>query len=147
MSGPSRTAPMIFLFIALTLASCKPQQTYALENPGLKATSTGTTAPEPVRATSTLIPEPSATMPPACLDAEGRLLESSYAGVVYEHELAYLVYLPPCYADSALSYPTIFLLHGYPYDQTHWLDLGLVEAYERGVVNEGWPRVIFVLPY
>ena len=132
---------------SLIITSCRPRQSSARTNPAPKATSSPSGTPVPDLPSATPVLHPSATVRPDCLDTEGKLLEGSYPGVVYERETPFLAYLPPCYTESELSYPIVYLLHGYPYDQTHWIDLGLLEAYERGVANDGWPRVLFVLPY
>jgi enterochelin esterase-like enzyme len=87
------------------------------------------------------------TPKPICSEEQGQLLEQTYTGYVYGEQIPYLVYLPPCYAESTQAYPGVYLLHGYPFDQTHWLDLGFLPAYEVGLQSGRWPAVIFVLPY
>jgi enterochelin esterase-like enzyme len=134
------------LLISLILAGCQSQRPSSRENPAPKATVLPSVSARPDQASVTAVPQPTSTQHLACPDAEGQLQENTYPGLVYKHELPYLVYLPPCYVDNGQSYPVVYLLHGYPYDQTHWLDLGLVQAYEQGVVSKGWPRVIFILP-
>jgi enterochelin esterase-like enzyme len=44
---------------------------------------------------------------------------------MYE-QVAYLVHLPPCY-DQFIdrAFPTIYLFHGWPLDEHHWLNLGV----------------------
>ena len=83
----------------------------------------------------------------ACDHDRGEIIEGSYPGVVYPQEMLYLAYLPACYDVEAQRYPVVYLFHGYPYDQTHWLDLELITAYEDGKQREGWPSVIFILPF
>jgi enterochelin esterase-like enzyme len=41
----------------------------------------------------------------------------------------------------------VYLLHGYPYDQTHWLDLDLIKAYEQELAGGKLPHVVFVFPF
>jgi len=141
----ARIAHMVLL-LGWIFTSCQSQPAYWRANPALKATSTPFSHPDQDPPANTPTPKPSATVRPACLDTKGQLHESKYTGSVYAREISYIVYLPPCYADSALSYPVVYLLHGLPYDEYHWLDLGLVEAYELGTANYAWPQVIFVLP-
>lgn len=61
-------------------------------------------------------------------------------------QVPYLIYLPACYAVEARSYPVLYLLHGLPFNEQHWLDLGVVEAAEAGIHSAGWPRQILVMP-
>jgi enterochelin esterase-like enzyme len=56
------------------------------------------------------------------------------------------VYLPSCYAALADRYPAVYLLHGYPYDETHWDDLGADEVAADGMANRGWPEFLVVMP-
>ena len=147
--------PGMSLLLALAFASCGPRQSSSRANPAPKATSSPSSTPAPdlpsatpaLQPSATPVLQPSATLRPACQEAEGQLLEGSYPGFVYSREIPFLIYLPPCYAEGVVGYPAVYLLHGYPYDETHWVDLGLLEAYELGVANDDWPRVIFVLPY
>lgn len=56
------------------------------------------------------------------------------------------VYLPPCYESSVERYPVLFLLHGYPYDETHWIDLGVDELVTAGITAGAWPPFLMVMP-
>jgi enterochelin esterase-like enzyme len=80
-----------------------------------------------------------------CEQSSGSLSEHSYEGIVTGEELLYLAYLPPCYS-STKAYPILTLLHGYPFDENHWLNLDLIPIYEEGFNDKGWPGVIFILP-
>jgi enterochelin esterase-like enzyme len=60
-------------------------------------------------------------------------------------EVPLIVYLPPCYQNSTGAYPVLYLLHGYPYDQSHWVDLGVIDASDRAI-REGMEPFIMVLP-
>ncbi len=55
------------------------------------------------------------------------------------------IHLPPC-RESGRRYPTLYLLHGYPYDETHWDQLGVDEALEEGIRGGRWPPFLVVLP-
>ncbi len=55
-----------------------------------------------------------------------------------------LVYLPPCYSDRAGPFPVLYLFHGKPFNQTHWVDLGVVKALE--VESLGRADWVLVMP-
>jgi enterochelin esterase-like enzyme len=137
----------LYILASLVLMGCQPQQFRSHGNPALKATSQPISSVLPRMATSTSLPQATATPTPVCTEDKGQLVEGSYHGKVYGQEIPYLAYLPPCYSDGNELFPVMYLLHGYPFDQTHWLNLGLVEAYERGLTRGLWPRVIFILPF
>lgn len=126
----------------LMMAGCQLPDSGNISNPLPKATASSTITAEP-RVTES-IPEPEAT---PCTDREGRLVEEVYEGVVYQGLIPYLTYLPPCYEVSDQRYPVIYLLHGYPFDQTHWVDLGIINAYEGGLDVHDWLPVIFIFPF
>lgn len=105
-----------------------------------------TTTPEP-RATPQASATPTATPTAVCTETEGQLIESSYPAVAVAGEVPLLVYLPPCYEDGAVGYPTAYLLHGLPYDQRHWLNLGVTEQADSAHRGERWQPMILVLPY
>jgi enterochelin esterase-like enzyme len=56
------------------------------------------------------------------------------------------MYLPPCFSDQAGPLPALYLLHGYPFDEDHWLDLGAA-AVADGLILSGQRRpFLMVLP-
>jgi enterochelin esterase-like enzyme len=135
---------MFLLLISVSACGAGPFDTSI--DPIQKATVSSTATATPVASTATVLSSPSATPKPTCTEEQGQLLEQTYTGYVYGEQIPYLVYLPPCYAGSPQAYPGVYLLHGYPFDQTHWLDLEFLQAYEKGLQNGRWPAVIFVLP-
>jgi enterochelin esterase-like enzyme len=59
----------------------------------------------------------------------------------------YFIYLPPCYdANSEVRYPVVYLLHGIPMDERHWLDEGLVETADKLFGSGELPPFIVVMP-
>ena len=40
----------------------------------------------------------------------------------------------------------MYLLHGYPYNQAHWQDLGAIEVADHGIGEGDWPPFIMVMP-
>ena len=70
----------------------------------------------------------------------------TYRGAAVAQEVPYLIYLPPCYDQRSERYPTLYLLHGFPFDANHWMDLGAAELVDKGIARDGWPPVILVMP-
>jgi enterochelin esterase family protein len=70
----------------------------------------------------------------------------TYPGAVFEGEVPVWVFLPPCYARGDRRYPVLIALHGYPYDESHWADLGLLTAAEAGLAAGELQPMIIVLP-
>lgn len=146
LKGTTARIRRITLLACLALSACLPAINQADTAPISKATATSTEKPKPLLATPSATPTPTPTKTPICETTGGEIIEGSYSSVVDREEFTYLAYLPPCYAVEQADYPVIYLLHGYPYDQTHWLDLELVKTYEQERKSKKWPKVIFVLP-
>jgi enterochelin esterase-like enzyme len=70
-----------------------------------------------------------------------------YPAVVLEEEIPFRVYLPPCYDPGGGASPTLYALHGKPFDEWHWDDLGLDEVAEAGIAAGDWPPFLIVMPY
>lgn len=58
----------------------------------------------------------------------------------------YRVYLPPCYDASDEVYPVLYMLHGYPYDDSHWDDLGIDKAADAGIADGTLPPFVIAMP-
>jgi len=111
--------------------------------------------PEP---TSTSTPTVAATRPAAteqvptavpteeCTEAAGSLQAGVYRGIAVAQDIPYNLYLPPCYDSLDQYYPTLYLLHGYPFDETHWESLGAIEIANDGIGGGEWPPFIMVMP-
>src|SRR3970040_1901824 len=69
-------------------------------------------------------------------------MELRYKGVAVAREVPPLIYLPACYETQGASYPAAYFLHGKPYTEEQWLDLGLADLVEAGGANGGVPPVI-----
>jgi len=61
-------------------------------------------------------------------------------------EEAYRIYLPPDYDQSERRYPVLYLLHGWPFDDGHWDNLGADEAADQAIVAGVLPPFIIVMP-
>jgi enterochelin esterase-like enzyme len=115
-------------------------------------TPTPTNTPTPT-STPTLTPTPTPTITPtptpACTDTTGRVEQRTYLSQTTQGEETYRIYLPPCYDYAGQSnhrYPVLYLLHGWPYDDAHWDDLGADEAANVGIQANVLPPFIIVMP-
>jgi poly-gamma-glutamate synthesis protein (capsule biosynthesis protein) len=82
-----------------------------------------------------------------CDETGGRVEQPTYDSALLGQTMRYSVYLPPCYDTSRLHYPVIYLMHGSASDDTHWLNLGLLDAADRGILQYRLPPFVAVLPY
>jgi enterochelin esterase-like enzyme len=103
---------------------------------------TATPSPTP---TSTPTATPTSTPAPTPTCTPGRWERASLPIPTLGLEIPYQVYLPPC-LDPGRRYPTLYLLHGYPYDHRHWDQLGIDEAMAAGIGVRRWPPFLIVLP-
>ncbi len=130
----------------LILNACaRPQLDRTGQNP--KATSTPTASILVVTETPVPTASPTSTSAPVCMETTGNLLRLAFPDPVQRSKsIPFNLYLPPCYDTLAQEYPVLYLLHGYPQDQDHWLDLGLIDILETQQVLSDWPAFIIVLP-
>ena len=96
--------------------------------------------------THTPIPTPTPTPTLACSETTGQVRELAYFSQTAGDEQPYRIYLPPCYGQTSRHYPVLYLLHGWPYDETHWDILGADEAADTGIGAGSLPPFIIVLP-
>jgi enterochelin esterase-like enzyme len=100
----------------------------------------------------TAVPEPTATPildeAPACGETAGQLADGYFPSQVIGRPVYYRIYLPPCYdvSDSEERYPAIYLFHGSPLDETHWINIGAIDAANRLIGSGELPPFIIVLP-
>ena len=81
-----------------------------------------------------------------CTEVAGSLQSGVYRGIAVAQDIPYNLYLPPCYDAQDQPYPTLYLLHGYPFDEAHWQNLGATEMADHQIVAERWPPFILVMP-
>lgn len=134
------------------------------------ATSTPTLTPSPLpTATSTPSPTPPPTLAPASdpgtttltaggtrivqapiaypdTQLAGRTESHIYFSQVTSREEPYRIYLPPDYDQSDRRYPVLYLLHGWPYNEFHWDNLGVDEVADAGIQAGLWPPFLIVMP-
>jgi enterochelin esterase-like enzyme len=97
----------------------------------------------------TKVEKPATTTPSpttVCRETCGRLVETTYQGYVLRKPIAVQVYLPPCYPSGQDRYPVLYLLHGFPYDETHWIELGVDQSADEGIRSGKWSPFIIVMP-
>lgn len=82
---------------------------------------------------------------PACSLSSGTIEVGTYFSQVLGREMVYRIYLPPCYEEGQ-AYPVLYLLHGYPFDESHWDRLGVDEAANAGIRSGAYPPLIIVMP-
>jgi enterochelin esterase-like enzyme len=114
-----------------------------------------TPTPAPTRE-SIADPQPAATaeqtiaqpLPTDGCRLAGQLVRSKWPSEVFGHLQPYAIYLPPCYGDenNQTRYPVIYLFHGWPMDENHWINLGVVSAAERLIGSGELPPFIIVMP-
>ncbi|MCC6300710.1 MAG: hypothetical protein IT314_15585 [Anaerolineales bacterium] len=89
------------------------------------------------------IPTETPTVTPlACLSQPGSVESGSLEST--DPPQAYLIYLPPCYAEkSDKRYPVLYLLHGQTYTADQWIRLGAVNALDRLILSgEALPFIV-----
>ena len=80
-------------------------------------------------------------------DVAGQVSRQTYLSNVAGAQRFYSVYLPPCYSSSSDAYPLVLLLHGSNADDSQWLRLGLIDAFEEKYLLGQAPAMIIVMPF
>ena len=76
----------------------------------------------------------------------GRVEQHTYSSRITGLEEPYRIYLPPDYDASGRRYPVLYLFHGWPYDESHWDNLGVDETADAAIQAGTLPPFIIVLP-
>jgi enterochelin esterase-like enzyme len=110
-----------------------------------------TALPIPPTVTPVATPTPVAAfakLATACTETQGALKDGFFKSQILERRQHYFVYLPPCYDSApAIRYPVIYLLHGVPMDEHHWLDEGVVRAADKLIGSGELPPFLMVMPH
>jgi enterochelin esterase-like enzyme len=137
--------PVHFFLISLLMGACSAGLPSPTNSPTQVASSTSVGTPtQESTAVSTETPSPSPT--PVCEETSGRIVAMTYPGGVVDEAIPLRIYLPPCYGWDATRYPVLYVLHGYPMDETHWDQLGVDEEVERGILEGLWEPFLIVMP-
>ncbi len=95
--------------------------------------------PEP---TPTALPPPTPT--PGCTQT-GQVAAGRFPSALEWPDLAYRIYLPPCYGEDGRAYPVLYMLPGNFHDDSIWDELGLDEAAEAGIQDRLIPPILVVM--
>jgi len=76
----------------------------------------------------------------------GRVEQGAYPSRVTARQEPYRIYLPPGYDQQDRRYPVLYLLHGWPYDESHWDVLGVDETADARIVGGSLNPFLMVLP-
>lgn len=152
---------LIWATLLFTLVGCAdlantPEVLVVVASPTASEIPTSTLLPTIAVATATPSPSITSTAPPSvtplpsatpqCIEDSGRLDTGEVPSrVVRSGFLPYIIYFPPCY-DTRVRYPVIYLFHGTPFNERHWLDLGLKEAVDQAISSRRSPPFVIVLP-
>ena len=123
--------------------SSSPTSTFVPPTMELLNTPTPTATPPP---TPTPTPTPPVTPTPECAGSPGRVETGSYYSQILGRDMLYRAYVPACYGVIERPYPVLYLLHGYPFDESHWDRLGVDEVADSGIRMQIYPQFIIVLP-
>ncbi|MGD8586569.1 MAG: alpha/beta hydrolase-fold protein [Chloroflexota bacterium] len=88
---------------------------------------------------------PTASPTPGCQES-GQVLPGRFASTIAPPDLAYRIYLPPCYGRDGRVYPVLYMLPGNVHDDSIWDQLGLDEAAEAGIQDGRLPPLLIVMP-
>ncbi len=138
--GEGSPSPTATATNTATATHLPPTHTHTA-TPAPTVTPTHTPTPTP---TSSAMPTPSLT--PGCTETRGHIETGAFFSAVIGQEQPYRVYLPPCSGWQAERYPVLYMLHGYPYDDRHWDDLGIDEAADAGIAAGSLPPFIIAMP-
>jgi len=143
MSPRQAIATAVSLFLLLILSSCSssapiPPTPTLSQTPQPTATSTQTPTPLPPTETST-------PTPLGCLTQPGRVDQVQLPDIEPVQE--FLIYLPPCYDESAdARFPVLYLLHGQTYNDDQWVRLGAPVFADKLIQTEETVPFIIVFP-
>ena len=70
---------------------------------------------------------------------------SSFPSAALRREGSFLVYLPPGYANTAMRYPVIYLLHGNEQTDDSFLQIGLQGTLDRLISRHAIPPTIAIM--
>jgi enterochelin esterase-like enzyme len=136
---------IVIVFCSMLQAGCVEETEVILAPDTPEPTPSHTASPEftPI---AFLTPTPTPTPLPQCEAKSGFIEKGQYPGFLVDGEVPYWIYLPPCYEEQAIRYPVLYVFHGYPMDESHWSELGIVEVVEQGILSGSWEPFLVVMP-
>ena len=143
-ASPTAVAPASPTLAPTAPPSPTPQPTTA---PTAVPSPTPTLAPtEPPAPTPSPTSGPPPSPTPTNAPLAGRVEQGTYPSAVTGRTESYRVYLPPGYDQVDRRYPALYLLHGWPYDESHWDNLGVDEAADARIMAGTLSPFMIVLP-
>lgn len=113
------------------------------------ASETPTPSPTPQPSpTPTLFAAAMNVADPNCHESAGQVVKDKFASTVIGRDVPVKIYLPPCYDDAGNidQYPVIYLFHGSPFNENHWISVGAIDAANNLIGSGELPPFIIVLP-
>jgi len=144
---------LLGLIFLVFLTSCSAPTAIPIYKPGTATPPAPTDSPEPPKPTPPPTQEQETPTPDnptpdgverSCSESAGRV--QAYEIPWEEETLAGRVYTPPCYQESDLRYPTLYLLHGATETDQQWADLGMIEIADDLIGREEIRPLIIVMP-
>lgn len=137
----------------LAIVGCTPQNQAQSQGSLPKATLTGSPRKNPtmegteaqIVGTHQSTDVANATSPSCDMDV-GEVISLDYPGTAVARDIPVRIYLPPCYGQSDQKYPSVYALHGYPFDETQMEELGVISIIDAGLTEGGWMPFILVMP-
>ncbi len=137
----------------LVIVGCTPQDQAQSQGSLPKATLTGSPRKIPTMegteaqsvGTNGSTKTATATSEGCDMDA-GEVMGLDYPGTAVARDIPVRIYLPPCYGQTDQKYPTVYALHGHPFDETQMEKLGVISILDGGISDEGWMPFILVMP-
>ena len=85
--------------------------------------------------------------PPVAVDCDGKgfVFTSRFPSKV-GGAWPYHAYLPPCYGHDGRVYPVLYLLHGSGHTDAQWVELGLPQHMNQGLMEKRYPPFIVIMP-
>jgi enterochelin esterase-like enzyme len=148
---PKFGLPALILLVLIT--ACSARDTTPVSEPATVDPASPTDHQVQPSQTPQLTQEPDtpATRQPTEDTLEQSCLER--VGKVHRYEIQWgddvltgSIYTPPCYLESGLSYPALYLLHGATETDQQWEDLGLVEVTDDLIGRGDIPPLIIIMP-
>ena len=95
-------------------------------------------------------PTPAAVWTPlpwVCPVLHGRTEIATLNSQAMGEQVRYLIHVPPCYDDyPGRAFPTLYLFHGWPLDEWHWVNLGIADWVDDWVSRGITGPYIVVMP-
>ncbi len=110
------------------------------------ATPSPTMQPSSPTPTSSPISSPTPSPTPAVCNKPGQMISGKHPSQIAGPERSYRIYLPPCYGEDGLVYPTLYVFHGNASNDNQWDELGLDDAAEQAILDQRMPPFIIVMP-